>query len=465
MGAAKSPPASWQWNFHSKSGRLWSASDSAPHIPSVDAADSLVNALECLNIDGSNMTSARPVSAGIAASGTSSLASNSRAQSFDGRAARSFSEDTLRGSLITLTPRNLTLQPSSMAELDHSHSPVSLRPHPGPPQSQLHRGGDLSSALPPGAMSVGNQYVHPHPNSNSAGQLPIGVHAGGSINVPTYHSDPSLHVPTMHFGYSQIGSDSSLLNDFVGQFSVPATLEPANPARKRGSGKPKIKNELYKTEICRSYLMNNGYCKYGAKCQFAHGDRERRPVRRHPRYKTKLCRNYVTTGECPYGSRCRFIHAPEVVQDEDNTIPSYMLPSSQSSRLLPYVPGNLGTPNLISSSESTESPDASNRQFREFYATPVKDEDNLFSFHQDLYTSSANGGLSVPSSTEVGSATVDRSPIRPFTLTGQIETGIGPSDGHNSSPSGGQQSRSRLPVFQTLSGGQDDCDDTQLHHD
>lgn len=75
---------------------------------------------------------------------------------------------------------------------------------------------------------------------------------------------------------------------------------------------PRIKNELYKTEICRSYAETGGFCKYGAKCQFAHGDVELRPVRRHPRYKTKLCRNFVTTGKCPYDSRCRFIHASDL---------------------------------------------------------------------------------------------------------------------------------------------------------
>lgn len=73
---------------------------------------------------------------------------------------------------------------------------------------------------------------------------------------------------------------------------------------------PRTKNDLYKTEICRSFAENSGYCKYGSKCQFAHGENELRPVRRHPRYKTKLCRNYSATGSCPYDARCRFIHAP-----------------------------------------------------------------------------------------------------------------------------------------------------------
>lgn len=63
----------------------------------------------------------------------------------------------------------------------------------------------------------------------------------------------------------------------------------------------------YKTELCRPF-QDYGYCKYGDKCQFAHGEHELRVVPRHPKYKTELCRTYHTRGFCPYGSRCHFIH-------------------------------------------------------------------------------------------------------------------------------------------------------------
>ena len=63
----------------------------------------------------------------------------------------------------------------------------------------------------------------------------------------------------------------------------------------------------YKTELCRPY-EEKGTCKYGDKCQFAHGRAELRPVARHPKYKTDLCKTYHTTGLCPYGPRCHFIH-------------------------------------------------------------------------------------------------------------------------------------------------------------
>eukprot|EP00727_Mastigamoeba_balamuthi_P006349 m51a1_g2334 putative zinc finger (403) ;mRNA; f:532778-534319 len=64
---------------------------------------------------------------------------------------------------------------------------------------------------------------------------------------------------------------------------------------------------LYKTELCRSF-QETGTCRYGSKCQFAHGKEELRQVSRHPRYKTEICKTFHTIGTCRYGTRCRFIH-------------------------------------------------------------------------------------------------------------------------------------------------------------
>uniref|UniRef100_A0A6V7JG55 C3H1-type domain-containing protein n=1 Tax=Bracon brevicornis TaxID=1563983 RepID=A0A6V7JG55_9HYME len=63
----------------------------------------------------------------------------------------------------------------------------------------------------------------------------------------------------------------------------------------------------YKTELCRPF-EESGACKYGDKCQFAHGFSELRNLARHPKYKTELCRTFHTIGFCPYGPRCHFIH-------------------------------------------------------------------------------------------------------------------------------------------------------------
>ncbi|XP_027011315.1 mRNA decay activator protein ZFP36 [Tachysurus fulvidraco] len=63
----------------------------------------------------------------------------------------------------------------------------------------------------------------------------------------------------------------------------------------------------YKTELCRTFT-ERGTCKYGSKCQFAHGADELRGINRHPKYKTEPCRTFHSIGFCPYGIRCHFVH-------------------------------------------------------------------------------------------------------------------------------------------------------------
>ncbi|KAL2095655.1 hypothetical protein ACEWY4_007803 [Coilia grayii] len=86
------------------------------------------------------------------------------------------------------------------------------------------------------------------------------------------------------------------LNISTSSLSSPKSLTPTPPISTR-----------YKTELCRTY-EESGTCKYGAKCQFAHGMEELRGLNRHPKYKTEPCRTFHTIGFCPYGARCHFIH-------------------------------------------------------------------------------------------------------------------------------------------------------------
>lgn len=75
-------------------------------------------------------------------------------------------------------------------------------------------------------------------------------------------------------------------------------------------GGGQVNSTRYKTELCRPF-EESGTCKYGDKCQFAHGMHELRSLTRHPKYKTELCRTFHTIGFCPYGPRCHFIHNAE----------------------------------------------------------------------------------------------------------------------------------------------------------
>ncbi|XP_054453846.1 mRNA decay activator protein ZFP36 [Anoplopoma fimbria] len=74
---------------------------------------------------------------------------------------------------------------------------------------------------------------------------------------------------------------------------------------------PVLAPNRYKTELCRGF-QETGSCKYGSKCQFAHGEAELRGLFRHPKYKTEPCRTFYNFGYCPYGSRCHFIHEDKI---------------------------------------------------------------------------------------------------------------------------------------------------------
>lgn len=94
--------------------------------------------------------------------------------------------------------------------------------------------------------------------------------------------------------------------------------------------------DRYKTELCRSW-HESGTCRYGSKCQFAHGAHELRPVMRHPKYKTEPCRSWVETRTCPYGRRCRFIHSdvPHAPTASSGAAPLAMTGLAPASALLP----------------------------------------------------------------------------------------------------------------------------------
>uniref|UniRef100_A0A6J0T280 mRNA decay activator protein ZFP36 n=1 Tax=Pogona vitticeps TaxID=103695 RepID=A0A6J0T280_9SAUR len=120
----------------------------------------------------------------------------------------------------------------------------------------------------------------------------------------------------------------------------PLRLPPLSPAP----------SSRYKTELCRTY-SETGRCKYGSKCQFAHGPSELRSISRHPKYKTELCHKFYLHGECPYGSRCHFIHYPEEAQLHQGSS------SSSSPQLLRQSISYSGVPTACRSSPLPSMPD------------------------------------------------------------------------------------------------------------
>uniref|UniRef100_A0A8C2XBE4 mRNA decay activator protein ZFP36 n=1 Tax=Cyclopterus lumpus TaxID=8103 RepID=A0A8C2XBE4_CYCLU len=104
----------------------------------------------------------------------------------------------------------------------------------------------------------------------------------------------------------------SLSNASLSSIGSPSASRPLAPS-------PHISTR-YKTELCRTF-EESGTCKYGAKCQFAHGMDEMRGLSRHPKYKTEPCRTFHTIGFCPYGARCHFIHNADEILDGNGGAP------------------------------------------------------------------------------------------------------------------------------------------------
>ncbi|KAL3898525.1 MAG: hypothetical protein SGCHY_002679 [Lobulomycetales sp.] len=114
---------------------------------------------------------------------------------------------------------------------------------------------------------------------------------------------------------------------FISSHSAGSSPTDSGPLKKESK-----KTSLYKTELCRSW-EENGTCRYGTKCQFAHSVEEVRTLERHPKYKTELCKTFWDRGSCPYGKRCCFIHTENTERTVGAPVPSSKnRPSSSGGR-------------------------------------------------------------------------------------------------------------------------------------
>lgn len=131
----------------------------------------------------------------------------------------------------------------------------------------------------------------------------------------------------------------------------------------------------YKTELCRPF-EESGKCKYGDKCQFAHGAHELRTLARHPKYKTELCRTFHTIGFCPYGPRCHFIHNAEISVDGMYRPKALSLSSFNGD-------GDSPTPSSLS-----ESPTSIGGFFDDYFPTPATTPtaNNAFTFNSQDFS-------------------------------------------------------------------------------
>ncbi|KAI0823072.1 hypothetical protein BC628DRAFT_1409365 [Trametes gibbosa] len=185
-------------------------------------------------------------------------------------------------------------QQSGVFQRTHQHSasdPASLRdPATLALLNNAFAAGQMYAPAmgPPHALSMfANQFYgapnDPYPSPELAAQMMAQLQAQytGSYGVPLSTPGVALTNTGSSIGTNSTGNGPSANN------------------RKLG---------LYKTELCRSW-EEKGSCRYGAKCQFAHGEEELRKVQRHPKVSDyHAFRTFWVSGSCPYGKRCCFIH-------------------------------------------------------------------------------------------------------------------------------------------------------------
>lgn len=139
--------------------------------------------------------------------------------------------------------------------------------------------------------------------TNNLQQFPAGMYPPTALGGPTLSMFANQFYPPETYGPNDLAAAQlmarQLQTQYTGTYSTPANnsglTSPASTVAQNptpsGNG-PSANNRklgLYKTELCRSW-EEKGTCRYGSKCQFAHGEEELRKVPRHPKYKTEICR-------------------------------------------------------------------------------------------------------------------------------------------------------------------------------
>lgn len=159
--------------------------------------------------------------------------------------------------------------------------------------------------------------------TNNLQQFPPGMYPQTALGGPALSMYANqFFQPAETYGPSDLAAAQLMARQLQSQYTSSYVSPPPNnsgltspastvaqnpPANGNGPSANNRKLGLYKTELCRSW-EEKGSCRYGSKCQFAHGEEELRKVPRHPKYKTEICRTFWVSGSCPYGKRCCFIH-------------------------------------------------------------------------------------------------------------------------------------------------------------
>jgi len=198
--------------------------------------------------------------------------------------------------------------------LDNSKNPVSIAPSPSPSSSSApiytqvqylnlnvvgSDGWSMNNTDSVPSQKWASTTIVP-PSKTISPQIPTSISSASSIKIsPVLPKSNNTH--SNNHNLRRKSSE-------ISRETTPDSSSNENPSSMNGGIEEEISNQnLYKTELCRSW-KETGQCRYGQKCQFAHGEHEMRLIMRHPKYKTESCKTYAAFGSCPYKERCRFLH-------------------------------------------------------------------------------------------------------------------------------------------------------------
>ena len=158
-------------------------------------------------------------------------------------------------------------------------------------RTHQHSASDPASLRDPATLAMLN-------NAFAAGQMYAPAMAPPALSMFSnqfYGAPGAEPYPSPEIAAAQMMAQ--LQAQYTGSYGVPLTAQSmtmnntgSSHTNANGGNGPSANNRklgLYKTELCRSW-EEKGTCRYGAKCQFAHGEEELRKVQRHPKVRACL---------------------------------------------------------------------------------------------------------------------------------------------------------------------------------
>lgn len=175
--------------------------------------------------------------------------------------------------------------------------------------------------------------------------------------------------------------------------------------------------EKKKTKLCRHFAR--GFCRFGAKCAFAHGEPELRfDMERSTFYKTEVCRFWP--GSCKNGAKCRWAHGDHELRPSTPTSSPAPLQSALSND-----GGNMHRMQMFSSSGGNVSGPS-----QDMFASPGHGQ-----HHSQQHRHSAPHALIMPrgSMPPVLPSSVHAAPVTPSSVPASAPAGPNVQKGHSHS--------------------------------